>query len=267
MPVILSTSDGLVRVLTLNRPGVRNALNLELRRGLAAALDDAAGDRRVRAVVLTGSGSVFCAGMDLAELDSLLDVGFEEQLADSRELGDLFLRIFAFPKPLVAAVNGHAVAGGAGLASLCDVVVVSEDAKLGFSEARIGFVAALVSVFLSRLAGERVARELLLEARLIGAGEAVARGLASEALPAGEVLGRALARARAMAENAPEALAETKRLLVEASGLPLPEALELAATVNARARSGDELREGVGAFLEKRAPAWTTHGELDQQDG
>ncbi|MEX2542577.1 MAG: enoyl-CoA hydratase-related protein [Trueperaceae bacterium] len=266
MSVILSKDDGAVRVLTLNRPEVRNALSLELRRRLAEALDEAAGDRRVRAVVMTGSGSAFCAGMDLDELGSVLNGSFEEHLADSRELGELFLRVFAFPKPLVAAVNGHAVAGGAGLASLCDIVVVSEGARLGYSEVRIGFVAALVSVFLSRLAGERVTRELLLEARLIDAREAVARGLASEALPAGEVLGRAMERARSMAENAPEAVSETKRLLVRTSGLPLTEALELAATVNARARSSEELREGVAAFLEKRAPAWQAHGELDQRD-
>lgn len=266
MSVVEVTDHGSIRVLTLNRPEVRNALDLELRRRLTAMLDAAAGDPRVRALVLTGSGSAFCAGMDLAELDSVQGGSFEELLADSRDLGELFQRIYAFPKPLVAAVNGHAVAGGAGLASLCDVVVMSEDARLGYSEARIGFVAALVSVFLTRLVGERVARELLLEARLIGAREAVARGLASEALPAGEVMERALERARAMADNAPGALAETKRLLVGASGLPLSEALELAARVNARARSGEELREGIAAFLGKREPAWRETHELDDEE-
>jgi methylglutaconyl-CoA hydratase len=257
MPVLLSNDEGAVRVLSLNRPRSRNALDGELRRALTEALAAAEAEPGVRAVVLTGNGAAFCAGMDLAELETLLDRSPEQHLEDSRRLGELFLRLHSFPKPVVAAVNGHAVAGGAGLAVACDVVVIAEEARIGFSEARIGFVAALVGVLLARSVGERLARELLLEARLLGGREAVERGLANEAVPAAEVLGRAVERARAIAEGSPQALAATKRLLLESSGLPVDEALELAARVNASARSGEDLREGIRAFLEKRRPAWS----------
>jgi methylglutaconyl-CoA hydratase len=257
MPAILTSDVGQVRILTLNRPEVRNALDRELRAELTEALLSAERAGRVRAAVLTGSGTAFCAGMDLSELESMLDRSAEEHLEDSRGLAELFLTIYSFPKPLVAAVNGHAVAGGAGLASLCDVVVASEDARLGYTEARIGFVAALVGVFLTRLLGERAARELLLDARLIDAAEARRRGLVSEVAPAKDVLERALARARTLAANSPAALAATKRLLTESGGLPLHEALEKAITVNVEARSGDDLREGIRAFLEKRTPSWS----------
>jgi methylglutaconyl-CoA hydratase len=263
MSVLLTHDEGAVRVIGLNRPRARNALDSELRQALMEALAAADSDPGVRALVLTGSGAAFCAGMDLAELETLLDRSPEQHLEDSRRLGELFLRLYSFPKPVVAAVNGPAVAGGAGLAVACDLMVIAEEARIGFSEARIGFVAALVGVFLARSVGERLARELLLEARLLGGREAVERGLANEAVPAAEVFGRAVERARAIAEGSPAALAATKRLLLESSGLPMAEALELAARVNAQARSAEDLREGIRAFLEKRRPAWSV---LDRKE-
>lgn len=264
--VVLSEDHGPVRVLTLNRPDLRNALDRRLRQELSDALDQAEEDAEVRALVLTGSGSAFCAGMDLGELENLLDYSRQEHLDDSRALGELFRRIFTFPKPIVAAVNGHAVAGGAGLASVCDIVVMSEDARLGYTEARIGFVAALVSVFLRRVVGGRIARELLLEARLIDAEEAVARGLVSESVAPSKVMARALERASVIAENSPVALAQTKRLLSGGGDATLNEELEFAANVNAEARSSEDLREGIRAFLEKRTPEWRSEPRLDRDE-
>jgi methylglutaconyl-CoA hydratase len=264
MPALLVRDEGPVRILTLNRPEARNALDRGLRTELAAALDAAEAEGRVRALVLTGSGTAFCAGMDLGELEGLLGQSRSEHLDDSRQLADLFMRIHTFPKPVVAALNGHAVAGGAGLASVCDVVVMSEEASLGYSEARIGFVAALVSVFLVRLAGERTARELLLEARLVGAREALALGVVNELRPTALVVERGIQRARRMADNSPLALAATKRLLAATSGLPLEDALRLASEANAEARNGPDLAEGIRAFMEKRAPAWSVPGERDR---
>lgn len=258
MPSLLIRDEGSVRILTLNRPEVRNALNRALRDELAAALNDAEGDDSVRSLVLTGKSESFCAGMDLAELEGVLDRSPREHLEDSHELAELFMRIYAFPKPTVAAVNGHAIAGGAGLASLCDLVIMSEEAKLGYSEARIGFVAALVSVFLVRMCGERTARELLLLARPVAADEVLRHGLVSEVHPAGKVLERAKMVGAQLAENSPAAMAMTKRLLVESAGLELSPALELAARANAEARAGDDLHEGVRAFFEKRSPEWGT---------
>lgn len=261
MDVILAADEGPVRVLTLNRPEVRNALSRPLRDALAAALADAERDDAVRAVVLTGAGGAFCSGLDLAELELLASQGTEANREDSRALADLLLRLHLLPKPVVAAVEGPAVAGGAGLATACDLAVMGAGARIGYSEARIGFVAALVSVFLLRLVGERRARDLLLSARLVGADEAREMGLVNEVVPAGEALGRAVELARGLARNAPSSLAMTKTLLSSVAGMGLEDGLRYAVELNALARTTDELREGVRAFLERREPGWREPGD------
>ncbi len=241
-----------LRVLTLNRPEVRNALNQELRETLLETLLETGANPSIRAVVLTGAGNTFCAGMDLAELEKLQHSSYEEHLEDATKLGQLFELIYTFPKPVIAAVNGHAIAGGAGLASVCDFVVMNEAAKLGYTEVRLGFVAALVSVFLLRQGGERRARDLLLSARLISATEALEFGLVNEVQPSDMVMTRVLELAQELSQNAPLALATTKNLLAALPGLSLKESLRHAAEVNAKARMSDELKEGIRAFLEKR---------------
>ncbi len=256
MPELLSETRGALCVLTFNRPEVRNALSQSLRRSLEQALEQARDDESVRAVVLTGSGKAFCAGLDLDELKAIQGRSMAENRADTQALADLFELLYTFPKPVVAALNGHAVAGGAGLASLCDVVVMNEDAKLGYTEAKIGFVAALVGVFLVRQVGEKHARDLLLSARLVSAQEALHMGLVNELRPAEEVLERALERAQEMAANSPNSLMLTKGLLIAAPGMGLQEALRYALEVNVLSRTSDDLREGVSAFLEKREPSW-----------
>lgn len=249
-----STSQ--VRVLTLNRPEVRNALSPALLEALTQAVSDAKRDPEVRALVLTGSGKAFCAGLDLSELKAISQRSSEENRADSERLATLLELLYTFPKPVVAALNGHAVGGGAGLASVCDVIVMSEAAKLGYTETRIGFVPALVSIFLLRQIGEKRARELLLSARLIGAQEAQTLGLINQVVPADEVLARGLEHARGMAQNAPSSLALTKSLLAALPSMGLHEALRFAVDTNTLARTTDDLAEGVSAFLEKREPSW-----------
>ena len=256
MATLLSEDRDNVRLLTLNRPEVRNALSLELREALFDALEQAETDDTVRALVLTGSGKVFCAGIDLSELQSLRERSTEENRADSAALARLLERLYTFPKPVVAALNGHAIAGGAGLASVCDIVVMAQSAKLGYTEARIGFVAALVGVFLVRQVGEKHARDLLLSARLVTANEALAVGLVNRVEAEDEVLDVALALAGQLAENAPSSLALTKSLLAALPGMGLQEGLRYAVEVNALARTTDDLKEGVAAFLEKREPSW-----------
>lgn len=263
MPLILSTDAGAVRTLSLNRPEVRNALSVELREALRAALDDAAADEGVRALVLTGEGSAFCAGLDLRELASVANAPTERSRDDARRLGELFYRIHTFPKPIVAAVHGAAIAGGAGLASACDVVIAGERAQFGYTEARIGFVAALVAVFLVRQVGDRKARELLLGAGIHDARKAYALGLVNEVVADGSALPRAQEVAAALARNAPSSLRLTKALLAALPGLDLEDGLRHAADVNALARSSDDLEEGVTAFLEKREPAWRV-GRVDR---
>ena len=255
MSLLLQDDDG-VRILTLNRPEVRNALNDSLREALLEALTAAKHDDSVRALVLTGSGGAFCAGLDLADLQTLSGRSTEANRDDSARLADLFLTLYTHSKPTVAAVNGPAVAGGAGLVSVCDVAVMSEGARIGYTEARIGFVAALVGVFLVRQVGDKHARDLLLSARLVDAREAAAIGLVNEVAPPDEVVERAVARARAMAKNAPSSLAMTKALLASVPSLGLLEGLRYATEVNALARTTDDLKEGVAAFLEKREPRW-----------
>jgi methylglutaconyl-CoA hydratase len=245
-----------VRVLTLNRPERRNALSPALQEALLAALEAAEAAPGVRAMVLTGAGGAFCSGLDLGALQDLSARSTEENRRDSARFAKLLERLYTHPKPVVAAVNGPAVAGGAGLVNACDLAVMSQDARIGYTEARIGFVGALVGVFLVRQVGEKRAKDLLLSARLVGAEEAERMGLVNEVCAPEGVLSRALARAEALAANAPSSLAMTKLLLASAPSLGLAEGLRYAGELNALARTTDDLKEGVAAFLEKRPPRW-----------
>jgi methylglutaconyl-CoA hydratase len=254
--LVLREDRGDARLLALNRPDARNALSGELIAALQSELDAAEGDARVRAVVITGAGRDFCAGADLKALQQIATRSLDENRDDSRRLAALLHRIHRLRKPVVAAVRGHALAGGGGLAAACDRVVAADDSRFGFTEARIGFVAAIVASFLIARVGPRAARDLLLTARRVEAGEALALGLADELAPAAEVEARALAWAESLRACAPESLARTRALLADLAGKGLDEALELAIELNARTRMTPDCREGVAAFLEKRKPRW-----------
>jgi len=251
---MVQVEKGRVATLFLNDPERRNPLSPQMVEGLLAALAELERDPGVRAVVLTGKGQAFSAGADLAFLERVTELGAEENYRHSLSLMELFRRLYTFPKPTVAAVNGPAVAGGAGLALACDLVVMEEGARLGFTEVRIGFVAALVSVLLARAVGEKVAKDLLLTGRLIGAEEAKALGLANRTAPQGEALKAAQALAGEVAENAPTSLRLTKELLLALPGMGLEEAFRLAALANAWVRETGDLKEGIRAFFEKRKP-------------
>lgn len=244
------------RVITLNRPAVKNALTRELIAELHGRVSEVAEDDSVRALVLTGAGDAFCAGLDLAELEGTILASEAEHHQDTLALAELLLALLSCPKPVVAAVNGPAVAGGAGIVTACDVAFAAPTARLGYTEARIGFVAALVSVLLVRQVGDKHARELLLGAQLIGADRAAAMGLVNEVVSDVPVLDRALQFAGVIAANAPGSLAATKRLLLQVTSASLEDAMAAAIRVNVASRSGAELAEGVRAFLEKREPRW-----------
>lgn len=267
MSIILTTDRGPVRTLSLNRPDVRNALSTELREALRDAFNAAGADDRVRAVVLTGKGSSFCAGLDLRELEQVANRPAEASRRDARALADLFLQVVGFPKPVIAAVQGAAVAGGAGLATACDLVVADSSARFGYTEARIGFVPALVAVLLTRQVGDRKARELLLTARLFDADAAHRLGLVNEVVDAGSALPRAQEIAAEMARLSATSLELTKSLLAALPGMGLEDGMRHAVEVNALARGTSDLREGVAAFLEKREPAWRDHGVDLDPDG
>ncbi|MDT7921118.1 MAG: enoyl-CoA hydratase/isomerase family protein [Meiothermus sp.] len=243
-----------IRLLTLNDPQRRNPLSPALTKDLLAALDAAEQDPAIRAVVLTGAGPAFSAGADLEFLKQVTAAGAEANYAHSLELMRLFHRIYTFPKPTIAAINGPAVAGGAGLATACDLVVMSEQAQIGYTEVKIGFVAALVGVILVRAVGEKHARELLLTGKLVSALEAYRMGLVNRVVPAEQVLEEALALAQEVAANAPTSLALTKELLNALPGMGLEDGFRLASIANAWVRETGDLAEGIAAFLEKRPP-------------
>ncbi|MHC4931446.1 MAG: enoyl-CoA hydratase/isomerase family protein [Planctomycetota bacterium] len=253
-PVLLKRDEGPLRWLTLNRPRSRNALSAEM----VAALKDALanGASGPRCIVITGAGSAFSAGADLKALQAMRTASYEENLADSRHLAELFEVIATLPLPLVAAVNGHAMAGGAGLAVACDLTVAAKGALFGFTETRIGFVPAIVMNFLLRTVGEKVARDLCLTGRRLPVEEACAMGLIGRVVEPEALAETIRGIGESFAATSPEAVATTKRLFLELRGLPLEEGLEWAAQANARARATDDCREGIAAFLEKRNPRW-----------
>lgn len=244
----------------LNRPERRNALNARLIADLIAALDELETKSAIRVVLLSGEGKAFCSGLDLEALQQLSGKSFEENLEDSQRYAHLLKRVYLYPKPVIAVINGAAIAGGCGLASVCDFSLAASTAKLGYTEARIGFVAAIVSYFLLRCVGERVARDLLLTARVIDAAEALRLGLVNQVVEPGELVSRALNLARQLCENSPQSLKATKQLLARLSSADLDSALDYACELNAASRSSADCIEGIAAFLEKRSPRWKLSG-------
>lgn len=222
--------------------------------GILEALEEAETAPEVRAVVLWGEGPAFSAGADLEFLGKVTEMGAEENYRHSLSLMRLFHRLYTFPKPTLAAVNGPAVAGGAGLVLATDLAVMEPTARIGFTEVRIGFVAALVSVLLLRSVGEKAAKDLLLTGRLVEAQEAKALGLVNRISAPGKALEEALALAEEVAQNAPTSLRLTKELLIALPGMGLEDGLRLAALANAWVRETGELKEGIQAFFEKRPP-------------
>ena len=248
--------DGPLAVLTLNRPDKRNAISYEVIDELLRALEELE-HSTAQILILTGAGKAFCSGMDLDNLRAITGRTEEEDLADSGTMARLFRTLYEFPKVTIAAVNGAAVAGGYGLATLCDFTLASSEAKFGYTEVRIGFVAAIVSTFLLRQVGEKHARDLLLTGRIIGAEEAFRMGLVNEIVAPEKLLGRARDLAASLLSNSPASLLATKRLLKRYASENLDREIAAAVEENARIRKTADFREGVSSFLEKRNPRWT----------
>jgi len=247
--------DGGVATITLNRPDKRNAISYELIDDLLAALDEVAKSPAL-VLILSGAGKAFCSGMDLDNLQALTGRSPEQSLKDSETMARLFRTLYDFPKPTIAAVNGPAIAGGCGLATLCDFTLAVSDAKFGYTEVRIGFVPAIVSTFLLRQVGEKHTRDLLLTGKIIGAEEAYRMGLINEIVPADRLLERARELAMQLMENSPASFACTKRLLSDHARRELDSQIQAAVRENAAIRPTADFREGVLSFLEKRKPHW-----------
>jgi methylglutaconyl-CoA hydratase len=242
-------------VVTLNRPDKRNALSRELIGALAEAFRRAAADPAARCVILTGVGPAFCAGMDLDELRATLGPDSDKVWDDATKLSALYELIYTLPKPTIAAVNGAAVAGGAGLVTVCDLAVSTPDARFGYPEVRRGLVAAMVLPHLLRHVGERAARWLLLTGELIDGLAALRMGLVNQVAAAEHLLETAYTWARLLAEGGPQALATTKDLLRRCSNRAVATA-ELA-TASAEPRLTDECRHGLTAFFDKTPAPWS----------
>jgi len=254
--VALYRIEGPAAVITLNRPDKRNAISRELIAGVGDAVRRAGADAAARVLILTGAGNAFCAGMDLAELTETLTGASEGKVwDDAQRLADLYQLLYTLPKPTIAAVNGAAVAGGAGFVTVCDLALAVPAAKFGYPEVRRGLVAAMVMPHLLRHVGERMARYLLLTGELISAEEAARTGLINAVVPAADQLvPQALTLARAVAEGGPYALTATKALLQQFSR----QAVTVAETAQASAapRLGDEARRGLEAFFAKKPAPW-----------
>jgi methylglutaconyl-CoA hydratase len=243
-------------VLTINRPDRRNALSRDLISSLGEAFGRARDDEAVRCVILTGAGPSFCAGMDLAELqESLVSPETAPVWEDALRLAKVYDLIYTLPKPTVAAVNGAAVAGGAGLVSVCDLALAVPAAKFGYPEVRRGLVAAMVMPHLMRHVGERAARYLLLTGELIDAAEALRVGFVNSVVVPESLLNAAQTLARSLAEGGPRALAQTKELLHRFSRQAV--SLEECAQASAAPRLSEECRQGLEAFFAKRPVPWT----------
>lgn len=253
--LLLTQANG-VAVVTLNRPEKRNAISYELIDELLSVLDDIE-ESSSGVLIITGAGKSFCAGMDLDNLKSLTSRTPDQNLKDSEMMARLFRAIYEFPKPTIAAVNGPAIAGGCGIATLCDLTIASMEAKFGYTEVRIGFIPAIVSAFLVRQIGEKRARDLLLTGRIIDAAEALQLGLVNEVHDPTHLMDRAFEVANSLCENSPASLATTKSLLSQFSLDDLSRDINSAVKANARIRTTADFSEGVSSFLEKRKPKWT----------
>lgn len=259
-PVLFEVEDG-VAILTLNRPENRNSMTPDLMAAFRAAVAQAAGDRTLRALVITGRGASFCAGADFRTASPVPGDAPDAGLPDYERLYatyEPFLEVFDLPMPVVAALNGHAVGGGFGLALACDLRIANRDARYGANFARLGFHSGMaISHLLPRIVGVPLAADLLFTGRLVTGAEAEAIGLAHRAVAPDEVLAVAREKARAIAACAPEAVRLMKRSLYRGAGWDPRGAARAEAFAQAATMRSEDAREGVRALLEKREPRFT----------
>ena len=244
-----------VQTITLNRPEKRNALSPELIDELTQVLDETS-QCDCGVVILTGSGSAFCAGLDMEHLETMTAHTVEQHRRDSENMARVLRTLYEFPKPVIAAVNGPAIAGGMGLATLCDFTYAVPDARFGYTEVRVGFIPAIVASFLTRQVGEKRTRELLLSGRIIKADEACRLGLVTRIVQQDDLMAEANALAQSLLLNSPQAMRAVKELLTAHAASQIDEEIEDAIAANSHQRSSEDFREGVRAFLEHRRPDW-----------
>ena len=237
-----------IGIIKLNRPDKRNALHPDLVKQLKEKLNEIRGDDNVKVLIITGEGKAFCAGADLSYLNELRNLSSIENEKDSEDLAEMFLMIYKFPKPTIAAVNGAAIAGGCGLASVCDLIVADEDhSRFGYSEVQIGFLPAIVSIFVIKRIGEGIARQLLLTGEIINGKRAYEIGFANYLY--NNVLDGAMEVASNIRHNSVFSIKETKSLIDSVSGLSVDDAVNYCIRLNAISRSSEDFIRGIESFL------------------
>ncbi|GAA5022240.1 enoyl-CoA hydratase [Marivirga lumbricoides] len=243
--------------ITLNRPDKRNALSYEFVAEIKQAFNELKENKEVKVIILRAEGKAFCAGADLAYIQGLQNNTYEENLEDSNHLKELFYQIYTYPKVVIAQVQGHALAGGCGLATVCDFSFTVPEAKFGYTEVKIGFIPAIVKVFLLRKIGEGKAKELLLSGQLYTAEQAQAFGLVNKVVPSEELVSYVEQFAQQLiTNNSGQSMAFTKQMIAEVQEKGLEEGLRYAAEQNAKARASEDCKKGIAAFLNKETPAW-----------
>lgn len=243
--------------ITLNRPDKRNALSFDVVSELKEAFTKADNDDEVKVIVLRANGKAFCAGADLAYIQQLQKNTYEENLEDSNHLRQLFEQIYTMGKVVIAQIQGHAIAGGCGLATVCDFGFTVPEAKFGYTEVRIGFIPAIVKVFLLRKIGEMKAKELLLTGELIDAEAANAYGLVTKVITAEELESTVEDFAKMLIiKNSGQSMALTKQMIAKVQSMSVEEGLNYASEMNAKARGTEDCKKGIASFLEKKPIEW-----------
>lgn len=242
--------------ITLNRPEIHNAFNEVMISELTQVFKKIKEDKEIRVVVLTGNGKSFCAGADLNWMKKIIDFSYEENIKESLALAELFYIMYTLPKPTIAKVNGAAIGGGAGLVSVCDLVIASEKAKFSLSEVKLGLVPACISPYVLRRVGERVCRELFLTGQRIDAKKGFELGLVNQVVPHDKLDEATDDLVKKLTSSGPNALAMCKDLLSKVPLMSFDQAKKYTAEVIAKLRVSEEGQEGMNAFFEKRKPKW-----------
>jgi methylglutaconyl-CoA hydratase len=253
---LIVRKEGADARVSLNRPDLRNALDSALIADLERAFRSLGQDGDVRSIVLSGEGKVFCAGADVNWMRASLDLSAEENRKDAQGLADMLRAIDECPKPVIGRIQGAAMGGGAGLVAVCDIVVAADDAKLAFSEVRLGILPAVISSFVLPKIGAAQARRYFLTAEVFTAGRAREIGLVHEVVPADQLDAKVKELAAALHNNGPKAVAEAKALIRAVVAMKREDALRHSVETIARVRTSPEGQEGLRAFLDKRPPSW-----------
>lgn len=254
--VLYSIEDRIVRI-TLNRPEIRNAFNDIMITELLEIFGDIAEREDVRVVVMTGSGSSYCAGADLHWMKRVKEYSYEENFEDTLRLAELMYSMYSSPKPTIARVNGPAIGGGTGFVAVCDLAIAADSAVFSFSEVKIGVVPACISPYVVRRVGERACREFFLTGERLTAQRAFESGLVNQVVPLEELDTAVEERVKHLLSSGPYALNVCKQLLQKVPLLNFEEAKTYTADVLAKLREGEEAQEGMAAFFEKRKPRWS----------